>query len=137
MGARSCTGPSDFTCFQFPYDWRRDNAENARRLHEFIREKRDYVQAELLRRYGIRRDDLRFDVIAHSMGGLLLRYYLEYGDQPLPEDGSAPRVTWAGAVNVAHAVLVATPTPARPGAREPGRGRALLLGAAHAHRSRR
>lgn len=101
--------PGHFTCFQFPYDWRRDNAENAHRLDEFIREKRAYVQAELLRRYGIRRDDLKFDVIAHSMGGLLLRYYLEYGGQPLPDDGSEPRVTWAGAANVARAVLVATP----------------------------
>jgi hypothetical protein len=98
-----------FTCFQFPYDWRRDNAENARRLHEFIAEKRAYVQAELFRRYGVRRDDLKFDVIAHSMGGLLLRYYLEYGDAPLPEDGSLPPVTWAGAKNVARAVFVATP----------------------------
>jgi Lecithin:cholesterol acyltransferase len=101
--------PGHFTCFQFPYDWRRDNAENARRLHEFIAEKRAYVQAELLRRYGVRRDDLKFDVIAHSMGGLLLRYYLEYGDAPLPEDGSVPRVTWAGAANVARAIFVATP----------------------------
>lgn len=101
--------PGHFTCFQFPYDWRRDNAENARRLGEFIREKRAYVQAELLRRYGVRRDDVKFDVIAHSMGGLLLRYYLEYGEQPLPEDGSAPRVTWAGAEHVARAVFVATP----------------------------
>jgi lecithin:cholesterol acyltransferase len=101
--------PGHFTCFQFPYDWRRDNAENARRLHAFIAEKRAYVQAELLRRTGVRHDDLKFDVIAHSMGGLLLRYYLEYGDQPLPEDGSLPQVTWAGAANVSRAVLVATP----------------------------
>jgi lecithin:cholesterol acyltransferase len=98
-----------FTCFQFSYDWRRDNAENARRLHAFIAEKRAYVQSELWRRYGVRRDDLKFDVIAHSMGGLLLRYYLEYGDQPLPEDGSLPEVTWAGARDVSRAVLVATP----------------------------
>ena len=101
--------PGHFTCFQFPYDWRRDNAENARHLGEFIREKRAYVQAELLRRYGLRRDDLKFDVIAHSMGGLLLRYYLEYGGEPLPADGSLPRVSWAGAENVARAVFVATP----------------------------
>lgn len=101
--------PGHFTCFQFPYDWRRDNAENARRLHEFIAEKRAYVKQELFRRYGVTRDDLKFDVIAHSMGGLLLRYYLEYGDAPLPEDGSLPPVTWAGARNVARAVFVATP----------------------------
>jgi hypothetical protein len=98
-----------FTCFQFPYDWRRDNAENAHRLGEFIEQKRAYVQSELTRRYGLRRDDLKFDVIAHSMGGLLLRYYLEYGGAPLPEDGSLPPVTWAGAAHVARAVLVASP----------------------------
>ncbi|MGH8549522.1 MAG: esterase/lipase family protein [Methylococcales bacterium] len=101
--------PGHFTCFQFPCDWRRDNAENARLLHKFILEKRAYVKSELDRRYGMRRDDLKFDVIAYSMGGLLLRYYLEYGDAPLPEDGSLPRVTWAGAQNVSRAAFVATP----------------------------
>ena len=101
--------PGHFTCFQFPYDWRRDNAENARALRAFMVEKRAYVQAELLRRYGIRRDDVRFDVIAHSMGGLVLRYFLEYGDADLPADGSTPRPTWAGAPFVARAVFVATP----------------------------
>jgi hypothetical protein len=101
--------PGHFTCFQFPYDWRRDNAENARALRAFMVEKRAYVQAELLRRYGVRRDDLKFDVIAHSMGGLLLRYFLEYGDADLPADGSTPAPTWAGAPFVARAVFVATP----------------------------
>jgi Lecithin:cholesterol acyltransferase len=101
--------PGHFTCFQFPYDWRRDNAENARLLHQFILAKRAYVKAELERRYGVRRDDLKFDVIAHSMGGLLLRYYLEYGDAPLPQDGPLPPITWAGAKYVARAAFVATP----------------------------
>ena len=101
--------PGHFTCFQFPYDWRRDNVENARALRAFMLEKRAYVQAELWRRYGVRRDDLKFDVIAHSMGGLLLRYFLEYGDADLPADGSTPRPTWAGAPLVSRAVFVATP----------------------------
>jgi hypothetical protein len=102
-------GPEHFTCFQFDYDWRRDNAENARRLHEFILEKRAYVAAELEKRYGIRNADVKFDVIAHSMAGLLTRYYLRYGPAPLPEDGSLPPLTWAGARYVSRAVLVATP----------------------------
>ena len=97
-----------FTCFQFPYDWRRDNAENARRLGQFIAEKRAYVAQELERRYGIRRE-VKFDVVAHSMGGLLLRYYLMYGGTPLPEDGALPEVTWAGARDIENAVIVATP----------------------------
>ena len=101
--------PGHFTCFQFPYDWRRDNAENARALRAFMVEKRAYVQAELMRRYGVRRDDLKFDVIAHSMGGLLLRYFLEYGDAELPADGSTPVPTWAAAPFVLRAVFVAPP----------------------------
>ena len=102
-------GPDHFTCFQFGYDWRRDNAENARRLHEFILEKRAYVAAELEKRYGLKEPEIRFDVIAHSMGGLLLRYYLRYGPASLPDDGSLPPLTWAGAQHVERAVLIATP----------------------------
>ena len=33
-------GSEHFTCFQFAYDWRLDNAENAGRLHAFILEKK-------------------------------------------------------------------------------------------------
>ncbi|MBI2487059.1 MAG: hypothetical protein HYW01_08880 [Deltaproteobacteria bacterium] len=46
-------GNEHFTCFQFAYDWRRDNVENAKRLHEFILEKRAYVQEEFKKRYWI------------------------------------------------------------------------------------
>ena len=101
-------GNSHFTCFQFAYDWRRDNVENAQRLHEFILEKKAYVEAELKRRYGVERD-VRFDVVAHSMGGLLANYYLRYGSSDLPADGSAPEPTWAGARHVARLVMVGTP----------------------------
>jgi hypothetical protein len=102
-------GSRHFTCFQFAYDWRRDNAENARRLHEFILDRRAYVAAELKRRHGIDRPDVRFDLVAHSMGGLLARYYLRYGPAPLPGDGTLPPLTWEGARHVDRAVLIATP----------------------------
>jgi hypothetical protein len=98
-----------FTCFQFDYDWRRDNVENAQRLQRFIEEKRAYVQRELEQRFGSRREDLRFDVVSHSMGGLLLRYYLRFGGADLPDDGSLPEITWAGAADIERAILVATP----------------------------
>ena len=102
-------GDDHFTCFQFPYDWRRDNVENARRLADFIEEKRAQVRAEIRKRYGVDRPDLRFDLVAHSMGSVLTRYYLRYGGAELPADGSPPEVTWAGAANVSKVILVAPP----------------------------
>ncbi|MFM9996986.1 MAG: esterase/lipase family protein [Phycisphaerales bacterium] len=104
-------GPVDYaglhyTCFQFDYDWRRDVSENASRLHELIQD-----AAELTReaRGGSESDPVKVDVVAHSMGGLVLRYYLMYGTQPLPEDGSLPPLTWTGAEHVEQAILVGTP----------------------------
>ena len=102
-------GGEHFTCFQFDYDWRRDNVENARRLDRFIAEKKAYVRAESLRRFGVDRPDLKFDIVGHSMGGLLVRYYLRYGNRDLPADGSLPEVTWAGAANVERVILVGPP----------------------------
>lgn len=81
----------------FTYDWRRDLVESARRLHEALE-----ALAEA------RGDpDARFNVIGHSMGGLIARYYLRFGAAEAGED--AP-VTWAGARRIRNLVLVATPS---------------------------
>ncbi len=101
-------GGEHLNSFQFAYDWRLDNAENARRLHEFILEKAAYCRTDRRRR-GLPAGEIRFDLITHSMGGLLTRYYLRYGAQPLPADGSLPELTWAGARHVERAILVAPP----------------------------
>ena len=80
----------------FCYDWRRDLVESARALHEHLEalaEARGDAHA-------------RFNLIGHSMGGLVARYYLRFGTAEPEED--AP-VTWAGARRVRHLVLVATP----------------------------
>ena len=102
-------GDDHFTCFEFDYDWRRDNVETAKRLHEFILEKRAYLQAEYEKRYGLSNYNVKFDIVAHSMGGLIARYYLRYGNAGLPEEGPIPAPTWAGARYVERVVLVGTP----------------------------
>jgi pimeloyl-ACP methyl ester carboxylesterase len=111
-------GDEHFTCFQFDYDWRLDLAANARRLDEFIAEKHSYVESEIERRFGRQPDTVKFDIVAHSMGGLLARYYLRYGASDLPEDGSPPEVTWAGARNVKSLSMIGTPNAGSVGALE-------------------
>ncbi|MEQ8850200.1 MAG: hypothetical protein RIB32_00285 [Phycisphaerales bacterium] len=94
------------TCFQFAYDWRRDIAESAALLHETILDAQHTARLAA----GLpETEPLKVDVVAHSMGGLVLRYYLRYGTQRLPDDGSLPELTWAGAERVANAILVGTP----------------------------
>ena len=78
----------------FTYDWRRDLIESARRLGE-------YLDALAVAR---KEPDARFNVLGHSMGGLVARYYLRYGDA---EPGGP--VTWAGARRISQLILVATP----------------------------
>ncbi len=87
------------TFYVFPYDWRRDNVESARLLVE-------RVEALKLK---LGRPDLRFNVVAHSMGGLVARYAAMYGDRDLPPEGSEPRPDWAGASFVSKIFMFGTP----------------------------
>ena len=102
-------GDDHFTCFQFAYDWRRDVSESAALLHDYIEQTHAYTQQQYLERYGIENADIKIDLVAHSMGGLVARYYLRYGNQPLADDGSLPTLTWAGAHRVGRLILVGTP----------------------------
>jgi pimeloyl-ACP methyl ester carboxylesterase len=83
--------------YVFPYDWRLDNVDNARLL---VRE----VKA-LKRRLG--KPDLKFDIVAHSMGGLISRYAVMYGDAELPDGKPVPN--WEGARLFDRIVLMGTP----------------------------
>ena len=87
------------TFYVFAYDWRRDNVESARLLVK-------RVEALKLR---LGRPDLRFNVVAHSMGGLVARYAAMYGDRDLPPEGSEPRPDWAGAGFVSKIFMFGTP----------------------------
>ncbi len=109
LGGEIDYGTDHFTCFQFDYDWRRDNVANAKRLAAFIEEKRAYVQEEYRKLYGVENADVRFDIAAHSMGGLVTRWFLRYGSQGLGPNGEPPELTWEGSRFVELAILIATP----------------------------
>lgn len=102
-------GDRHFTCFQFDYDWRRDIVESAQKLDTFIKEKKKYVQREIEKRFGIKDYDVKFNIVAHSMGGLVARYYLRYGREDVLSDGQIQEVTWAGSRHVENLVMIGTP----------------------------
>lgn len=102
-------GPKHYTCFQFSYDWRRDNVENAARLGAFLRKTKAYIEAENLARYGYTQP-IKFDLVAHSMGALLARYFVRYGEADLPQSGELPAPTWKGAELVERLIAVGVPS---------------------------
>lgn len=85
--------------YVFAYDWRRDNVESARLLIQKI---------EAVKR-ATRRPDLKFDIIAHSMGGLIARYAAMYGAADLAPEGKSPAPTWAGARHINKLLMFGTP----------------------------
>lgn len=87
------------TFYVFAYDWRRDNVSNARDLIRRIEQLKQRMQ----------RPDLKFNIIAHSMGGLIARYAAMYGDTDLPADDVAIKPTWRGAAHISKIVMIGTP----------------------------
>ena len=83
--------------YVFPYDWRRDNVETAQILFR----KMSQVKTRL------KRPALKFDIIAHSMGGLIARYAAMYGAADLSR--AAARPTWAGAAHINKLMMFGTP----------------------------
>jgi pimeloyl-ACP methyl ester carboxylesterase len=85
--------------YLFPYDWRLDNVETARKLSALIDQLRvDY-----------QRPDLKVDIVAHSMGGIVSRYLLEFGTEDVL-DLDDPPITMAGASKINRLVLLGTPS---------------------------
>ncbi|MGI9330582.1 MAG: lipase/acyltransferase domain-containing protein [Gammaproteobacteria bacterium] len=101
---RQKANTSEAAAFEFSYDWRRSLDECAMDFADFVARTSRFLQIQ--RRSS---EPIRFDVVAHSMGGLVLRYFLQYGRQLLPYDDAMPRLTWAGAAHIEKAVIVGTP----------------------------
>lgn len=82
--------------FTFPYDWRRDNVENAKLLTQKI----EKLKAKL------GKPNLKFDVLAHSMGGIISRYAAMYGTQDLQ---NKPNPNWYGTRHFNKIIMLGTP----------------------------
>jgi hypothetical protein len=54
------------------------------------------------------RPDLRFDIVAHSMGGLVARYYAMYGERDVL-DWPVACPDWSGARNLGDIILMGAP----------------------------
>ncbi len=96
---------SDFDTFQYDYDWRRDLIESAHGFGRFLERRRNLVAAAR----NVPPENVRFDLLAHSMGSLVSRYFLMYGFAEPGADGSLPPITWAGADFFDRVVFVAPP----------------------------
>lgn len=94
------------TYYVFPYDWRLDNVENARLLTRKI----------IALKTSLKRPDLKFNIVAHSMGGLIARYAARYGDADIPAGNRLLRPTWAGAKHISKIFLIGTPNEGSFGA---------------------
>jgi len=102
-GYRLCQAgrePSATSCGLYPflYDFRRDNVAAVTALDALI--------AQIRRDHGD--PGLRVDIVAHSNGGLLARYYARYGTAPLPDTGPF-KPDYSGARNIRRLLLVGTP----------------------------
>ncbi len=96
------------TLFVFCYDWRKSIDENAALLADFIEEKSAYLARQL--QYSDRKQEVRFDLIGHSMGGLIARYYVQFGKSPLGRKGDPlPRTSWYGRKYVRNVIMISTP----------------------------
>lgn len=86
--------------YVFYYDWRQDNTVSARQLADFIDQIReDYKQPSL-----------KVDIVAHSMGGLITRYFIRYGKQDVLNDNDFDqKVNMYGAERLRRVILLGTP----------------------------
>jgi pimeloyl-ACP methyl ester carboxylesterase len=90
--------PGQRNYYVYLYDWRLDNTQVVAGLHDLIRQIRiDYGDPQL-----------KVDILAHSNGGLLARYYARYGRAPLTERGPLEPLE-PGADTIRKLLLVGTP----------------------------
>ena len=84
--------------YLFIYDWRRDNVATVGKLDALIEQiRRDH-----------RRPQLKVDIVAHSNGGLVSRYYARFGTHDWLDGNDFP-VSGEGAAKIRRLILLGTP----------------------------
>jgi pimeloyl-ACP methyl ester carboxylesterase len=92
--------PNQKNYYVFHYDWRQDNVITAKKFADFI----DQIRVD----YGF--PELKVDVVAHSMGGLITRYYIRYGGQDVIGDNDFnEKINMYGGDRVRRVILLGTP----------------------------
>jgi pimeloyl-ACP methyl ester carboxylesterase len=90
--------PNQKNLYTFIYDWRQDNVISAGQLADLVEQiRKDYGNP-----------DLKVDIVAHSMGGLITRYFMRYGRVDVTDDNEFP-VNMYGGERVRRVVLLGTP----------------------------
>jgi pimeloyl-ACP methyl ester carboxylesterase len=90
--------PGD-NAFIFVYDWRKDIAESAAGLAGAV----DHLKKTL------GNPALKFDILGHSQGGLIARYYAKYGGSDVLAGDGPPVPDGSGAANLNKVILLGTP----------------------------
>lgn len=85
--------------FALIYDWRRDFIEAVFQLDELIE--------EIKLKTG--RPDLKVDLVCHSAGGLIARYYVKYGTEDVLDSEPVLMPTYAGAKNINKVIMLGAP----------------------------
>jgi hypothetical protein len=98
--ARGVPSPADTPCslYLYLYDFRLDTVRAARGLAALVERIRD-EHAD---------PRLKVDIVAHSNGGLVARYFVRHGSNGMPENGPL-QPSHAGAEAVRRLLLVGTP----------------------------
>jgi len=84
--------------YRFEYDWRQDLQQTAAALDKFVEQIR-LEHAD---------PTLQVDIVAHSMGGLVTRYWLRYGAQDVLNDNEFP-INNNGLQKARKVILLGTP----------------------------